>query len=181
VSLEKKAPSRAARLISALDENGERYLMLLFYCTIVFVIVTEVVRRYVLSFSSLWGEEVARYMFIYLGWVGASHAVRVRSHIRFDTVMGLLPAKMHGYVYVFGDLVTLVFAVVALYWSLHGIGTIIEFGALTPALRVSKAWFEAAVPLGFSMMVVRLLQAMKRDIADIRAGRGPYVGKLLFD
>jgi C4-dicarboxylate transporter DctQ subunit len=143
--------------------------------------VAEVVRRYVQSFSSLWGEEVARYMFIYLGWVGASHAVRVRSHIRFDTVLSLLPARCHGYMYVFGDLVTLIFAGFALYWSLHAIGTIIEFGAMTPALRVSKAWFEAAVPLGFCMMVVRLLQSIKRDIADIRAGRGAYAGQLLFE
>lgn len=169
------------KLIRALDRDGERYLMLFFYCMIVFVIVAEVVRRYVLSFSSLWGEEVARYMFIYLGWVGASHAVRVRSHIRFDTVLSLLPARWHGYMYVFGDVVTLIFAGFALYWSLHGIGTIIEFGAMTPALRVSKAWFEAAVPLGFCMMVVRLLQSIKRDIADIRAGREAYAGQLLFE
>ena len=31
--------------------------MLVLYCFIVFVIVTEVVRRFVLDFSSLWGEE----------------------------------------------------------------------------------------------------------------------------
>ncbi len=57
-----------------IDRNGERYLMLVFYCFIVFVIVTEVVRRFVLDFSSLWGEEAARFAFIYLGWVGASYA-----------------------------------------------------------------------------------------------------------
>jgi TRAP-type C4-dicarboxylate transport system permease small subunit len=181
LSIEKARYWGTVTFIRALDRDGEHYLMLFFYCTIVFVIVTEVVRRYVLSFSSLWGEEVARYMFIYLGWVGASHAVRVRSHIRFDTVLSLLPRKWHGYVYVFGDVVTLIFAFFALYWSLHGIATIVEFGALTPALRVSKAWFEAAIPLGFCMMVVRLLQSIKRDIGDIRAGREAYAGKLLFE
>jgi TRAP-type C4-dicarboxylate transport system permease small subunit len=168
-------------LLRALDRNGERYLMLVFYCTIVFVIVNEVVRRFVLSYSSLWGEEIARYMFVYLGWVGASYAVRERTHIRFDTVLGLLPKKWHGYIFIFGDLVTLVFAGFALYWSLHSIGSIIRFDAATPALRVSKAWFEMAVPLGFCMMTVRLLQSIRRDVADIRAGREAYAGKLLFD
>jgi C4-dicarboxylate transporter DctQ subunit len=168
-------------LIKALDRNGERYLMLVFYSTIVFVIVTEVLRRFVLSYSSLWGEEIARYMFVYLGWVGASYAVRERTHIRFDTVLSLLPKKWHGYIYIFGDLVTLVFAGFALYWSLHSIASIIRFDAATPALRVSKAWFEMAVPMGFFMMVVRLIQSIRRDIADIRAGRDAYSGKLLFD
>ena len=79
------------RFLRAIDRDGERYLMLVFYCTIVFVIVTEVIRRFVFSYSSLWGEEVARYAFIYLGWVGASYAVKQRAHIRFDVVLQLLP------------------------------------------------------------------------------------------
>ena len=155
--------------------------MLVFYCTIVFVIVTEVVRRFVLQYSSLWGEEVARYAFIYLGWIGASQAVKERAHIRFDTVLQVLPRRWHGYVYVFGDLVTLTFACFAIYWSMHSIASIVEFGAAAPALRISKAYFETAVPLGFALMVWRLLQSIRRDIQDIRAGRDAFRGALLFD
>jgi len=168
-------------LLRQLDANGERYLMLVFYCFIVFVIVIEVVRRFVLDFSSLWGEEAARFAFIYLGWVGASYCVKQRAHIRFDVLLHLLPRRWHGYVYLFGEACTLVFAGFALYWTLDTISTQLEFGALAPALRVSQVWFEAAVPLGFSMMVVRVLQSAWRDIRDIRAGRDAYSGTLLFD
>lgn len=168
-------------LLRKLDESGERYLMLVFYCFIVFVIVVEVFRRFVLDFSSLWGEEAARFAFIYLGWVGASYAVKQRAHIRFDVMLHLLPRRLHGYLYLFGELCTLVFAGFALYWSLSTIATEIQFDSLAPALRVSQAWFEAAVPLGFSMMVVRVLQSGWRDIRDIRAGREAYAGTLLFD
>ena len=168
-------------LLARLDRDAERYLMLTFYCFIVFVIVTEVVRRFVLSYSSLWGEEVARYAFIYLGWVGAAWAVRQRAHIRFDTVITLLPGRFHGYVYIFADLVTLGFACVACYWSIHTIGNILQFGAAAPALRISKAWFEIAVPLGFMLIVIRLLQSIVRDIRDLRAGRPAWKGTLLFD
>lgn len=167
--------------LRAIDRDGERYLMLVFYCTIVFVIVTEVVRRFVLSYSSLWGEEVARYAFIYLGWIGASYAVKQRAHIRFDVILNLLPPRLHGYVYVFGDLATMVFACFAIYWSLHTIGTLLEFDAKSYALRVNKAWFEAAIPLGFAMMMVRLLQSLHRDVCDLRAGRAARRGTLLFD
>ncbi len=167
--------------LKAVDRDGERYLMLVFYCTIVFVIVTEVIRRFVFSYSSLWGEEVARYSFIYLGWVGASYAVKQRAHIRFDVVLHLLPRRLHGYVYIFGDVVTLVFACFAMYWSLHVIGTLLEFDAKSYALRINKAWFEAAIPLGFSMMIVRLLQSFIRDVRDLKAGREAHRGALLFD
>lgn len=169
------------QLLRQLDQNGERYLMLVFYCFIVFVIVIEVVRRFALDFSSLWGEEAARFAFIYLGWVGASYAVKQRAHIRFDIMLHLLPRRWHGYLYLFGELCTLIFAGFALFWSLETISTMIEFDALAPALRVSQVWFEAAVPLGFSMMVVRVLQSAWRDIQDLRAGREAFAGTLLFD
>lgn len=163
------------------DDNGERYLMLVFYCFIVFVIVVEVFRRFVLDFSSLWGEEASRFAFIYLGWVGASYGVKQRAHIRFDVMLHLLPKRFHGYLYLFGEACTLVFAGFALYWSMDTIATEIRFDSLSPALRISKVWFEAAVPLGFSMMVVRLFQSAWRDVQDLRAGREAYAGTLLFD
>ncbi len=168
-------------LFRRIDADGERYLMLVFYCTIVFVIVNEVVRRFVLQYSSLWGEEVARYAFIYLGWIGASQAVKERAHIRFDTVLQVLPKRWHGYIYIFADVVTLVFACFAIYWSMHSIASIVQFGAAAPALRISKAYFEIAVPLGFTLMIWRLLQSIRRDIEDLRAGRDAYKGALLFD
>ncbi|UCH17006.1 MAG: TRAP transporter small permease [Burkholderiales bacterium] len=169
------------KALRQLDANGERFLMLVFYCFIVFVIVIEVLRRFLLDFSSLWGEEAARFAFIYLGWVGASYAVKQRAHIRFDVLLHLLPRRLHGYLYLFGELCTLVFAGFALYWSLDTISTMLQFDALAPALRVSQVWFEAAVPLGFTMMVARILQSAWRDIQDIRAGRDAYSGTLLFD
>lgn len=169
------------KLLRQLDRNGERYLMLVFYCFIVFVIVIEVVRRFILDFSSLWGEEASRFAFIYLGWVGASYGVKQRAHIRFDVMLHILPCRWHGYLYLFGEACSLVFAGFALYWSLDTISTQLQFDSLAPALRISQVWFQAAVPLGFSMMTVRILQSAWRDIQDIRAGREAYAGTLLFD
>ncbi len=167
--------------LRGLDRNGERYLMLVFYCFIVFVIVSEVIRRFVFDFSSLWGEEAARFAFIFLGWVGASYAVKERAHIRFDIVTSKLSHRLAGCVYLFSELATLVFALFALYWSLNTIGTMLRFDALSPALRISQVWFQAAVPLGFAMMLVRIVQSGLRDIRNLRNGRPPYTGTLLFD
>lgn len=168
-------------LLQGIDRNGERYLMLVLYCFIVFVIVTEVVRRFVLNFSSLWGEEAARYAFIYLGWIGASYAVKQRAHIRFDFLTRALSPRAAGCVFLFTELATLVFACFALYFSLQTVITMLRFDALAPALRIPQAWFSAAVPLGFAMMVLRVIQSAVRDIARLRAGRAPYTGTLLFD
>jgi len=125
------------------------------------------VRRFVLNYSSAWAEETARYAFIYLGWLGAAYAVRERAHIRFDILFGAIPKRLHGWLYLFGELMTLAFACIALYYSMHTIRQLLEFGGATPVLRVNKVWFEAAVPLGFALVVVRSIQAMRRDLADL--------------
>lgn len=168
-------------LLRDLDANAERYLMLVCYTFVCFVIVQEVARRFLLNYSSAWAEETARYAFIYLGWVGAAYAVKERVHVRFDIVLNTLPERLKGWLYLLGELGTLVFACIALYYCTHTIRQLLEFGGATPVLRVNKVWFEAAVPVGFSLIVWRVLQAMRRDIGDLRAGRPAHAGKAMFE
>ena len=76
---------------------------------------------------------------------------------------------------------TIAFACIALYWSLHTIRQLLQFDGQAPVLRVNKAWFEAAVPIGFALVIFRSLQGMWRDIGDLRAGREPFAGKAMFE
>lgn len=167
--------------LRALDEDAERWTMLVFYAFCCVVIVQEVVRRFVLNYSSAWGEEAARYAFIYLGWIGAAYAVRERAHIRFDILIGRVGPRTKSALYIFAELATIVFALIALYWSTHTIRQLLQFGATTPVLRVNKLWFEAAVPIGFALIVLRSLQNIARDWRDLQAGRAPFAGKAMFD
>lgn len=164
-----------------LDDNAERWMLLGFYGMIVATIVVEVVRRFVLSYSSIWGEEIARYAFIYLAWVGASIAVKDRAHIRIDVIMHYLSDRMKALVYLFGDICMLGIAVLALYTAIESLEVSIRFGSVTHGLRISLAWFLAAVPLGFSLMTYRLLQSIWRDFNDLRRGRPVFEGAKMFD
>lgn len=169
------------RIARALNANAERWAMLVFYSFCCIVIVQEVVRRFVLNYSSAWGEEAARYAFIYLGWIGAAYAVRERAHIRFDILVGRAGPRTRAALFIAAEVATLVFACIALYWSTHTIRTLLQFGATTPVLRVQKAWFEAAVPIGFALIVLRSLQGIARDARDLAAGRPPFAGKAMFE
>lgn len=167
-------------LIREFDRHGERWLLLVFYAFVVSVIFVEVVRRFVFQYSSIWGEETARYAFIYLVWIGAAAAVKDRAHIRIDIIFKFLPSRGVAFLYLLGDVVTLLFACAALYWSLESVATSLRFGAATHGLRINQAWFAFAVPFGFSLILIRLVQSIRRDVSDIRAGRPPYTGRKLF-
>ncbi|MDX1540687.1 MAG: TRAP transporter small permease [Geminicoccaceae bacterium] len=177
-----EAGGRSRAFLRALDENAENWLLLVFYCTIVAAIAVEVLRRFALAYSSVWGEEVARYAFIYLAWVGASAAVRERAHIRIDVLVEFVPPRVKTALYIIADLATLILAVICVYWSLQPVITSIEFGSVTHGLRVSNAWFLAAVPLGFALMIFRLFQSLRRDVADLLHGRqGDFARGDLFE
>lgn len=168
-------------ILKKIDQNGERYLLLPLYTMIVVTISVEVARRTLLSYSSIWAEEIARYAFIYIAWIGASSAIKERAHIRIDVLLPLFSQKIRGFIYLFGDIITLILAVLAIYWSMEPVINSIHYGSVTHGLRISQAWFLAAVPLGFSMMLIRLIQAMIRDVRDIRDGRPVFEGNKLFD
>lgn len=168
-------------MLKVLDRNLERWALLVFYTMLVATMAIEVLRREIFAYSSIWGEEIVRYSFIYLAWIGASAAVRERAHIRIDVLFHYVGPRIKALLYIFGDLVMLGLALLAVWWSMETITVSWRFGSVSHGLRVSMVWFLMAVPIGFSLMTFRLVQSLVRDIADFRAGRPPYEGARLFD
>ena len=168
-------------MLQRVDRNAERWLLLIFYVMLVITMAIEVLRREVFSFSSIWGEEIVRYSFIYLAWIGASAAVKERAHIRIDVLMHYLGPRPKALLYIFGDLVMFFVAIIALYWSFEAVHISAKFGSVTDGLRISKVWFLMAVPLGFALMIWRLLQSFLRDFRSLRDGTPVFEGDKLFD
>lgn len=141
----------------------------------------EVVRREVFAYSSIWGEEIVRYSFIYLAWIGAASAVKDRGHIRIDVLFHYVSPRVKSLLYIFGDLVMLAVAILAFYWSFETVSVSWKFGSVSHGLRVSMVWFLLAVPAGFSLMIFRLAQSLIRDVRDFLSGRPVFEGEKMFD
>ena len=168
-------------ILKLLDENAERWALLVFYVMLVVTMAVEVLRREIFAYSSIWGEEIVRYSFIYLAWIGAASAVKERAHIRIDVIMHYLGPRAKALLYIFGDLVMFAVALVALYWSFETVMVSAKFGSVSHGLRVSMVWFLMAVPLGFALMVLRLVQSFLHDVRNLREGKPVFEGDKLFD
>ena len=169
------------RILTLVNENAERWALLVFYVMLVATMFIEVVRRELFAYSSIWGEEIVRYSFIYLAWIGCAAAVRDRGHIRIDVILEYVGPRTKAVIYIFGDLVMLAVSLVALYYSYETLHVAMKFGNVTHGLRIGQAWFLAAVPIGFSLVIFRIIQSLVRDINDLRNGRPVYEGDKLFD
>jgi TRAP-type C4-dicarboxylate transport system permease small subunit len=168
-------------LLRKIDRNAELWLLLTFYVMLVVTMSVEVIRRELFAYSSIWGEEIVRYSFIYLAWIGAAATVKERAHIRIDVIMHYLRPRPKALLYIFGDLVMFIVACIALYWSYEAVHVSAKFGSVTDGLRVSKVWFLMAVPLGFTLIIWRLLQSFRRDLHVLRTGQPVYEGDTLFE
>ena len=168
-------------LVRNLNQNAERWALLMFYVMLVMTMAIEVLRREVFAYSSIWGEEIVRYSFIYLAWIGAAAAVKERAHIRIDVIMHYLSPRLKAALYIFGDLVMFGVAVIALYWSWEAVHVSWKFGSVSHGLRISMVWFLLAVPIGFALMLLRLTQSLLRDMCSFRDGTPVYEGDKLFD
>ncbi|NCF10784.1 MAG: TRAP transporter small permease subunit [Gammaproteobacteria bacterium] len=167
--------------LKLVENNLERWALLVLYTLLVVTMAVEVIRRELFAYSSIWGEEIVRYSFIYLAWIGASAAVRDRAHIRIDVLYHYVNRRIKALLYILGDLVMMVVAMFAFYWSFEVVGVAWKFESVSHGLRLPMVWFLMAVPVGFGLMMLRLLQSLYRDIVDFRGGKRVYEGEKMFD
>ncbi|GAB5375611.1 MAG: hypothetical protein AcusKO_20730 [Acuticoccus sp.] len=118
-------------------------------------VITLVIARFVFGIAIFWGEELARYLMIYMAFIGASVAMRCNLHPRLTVFATMLPLAvqkvLEAIIYVL-----LLLTLVILFWQ--GLDIAREEGIMrTPALRIEYFWVFLAVPVGAALMVIQLL------------------------
>jgi len=79
------------KVVRILDIVLKNFLIVLMV-GLVAAVSWQVISRYVFSSPSSWTEEVARFLMIWIGLLGAAYAFRTRVHLGLD----LLPKKLTG-------------------------------------------------------------------------------------
>src|SRR6056300_1056782 len=120
-----------AKTLENINQNAERWALLVFYTMLVATMFIEVVRRELFAYSSIWGEEIVRYSFIYLAWIGAAAAVKERAHIRIDVILQYIGPRVKALLYMLGDVVMMGVALIARYYSTKELVNALESNAAT--------------------------------------------------
>ncbi len=120
----------------------------------------QVVLRYFFRITWNWIEEVARFLFLWMVWIGAGYAAKCRAHLKIEAFTALLPASLRSKVDLLSLLIWIAFAAF-LAWT-GGALTLILFKRqqLSPVLQIPMAWAYAAVPAGVGLMLFRLLEQL---------------------
>ena len=140
------------------DSKVVKWFIIGTYSYFCLIILIEVIRRYGFGASSPWGEMTARYAFVYLTYVAAAEAIRQGRHIRIDLLPNRLPPVAKKWLDLYVDALTILLAGAVIYYSLGLIGILWSAGIVMTAADVNMAYAQAALPLGWTLIVIRIIQ-----------------------
>ncbi len=122
---------------------------------LVIIVVASVLFRYVLYAPLSWSEEVGRYVMIWLGFLGASLAVREGAHVGVEFVVQWSPRSIATWLRRIGRLGVGIFLLITLAYGLFLVGNL--WDQWSPVLQVRMTWPYLAIPIGSLLMLIQLL------------------------
>ncbi len=168
VARRSRAAARLERLSLGLNRAVE-YLLFAGGLTMALVVAVQVFCRYVLNHSLFWSEELARYLLVWITFLGASCAYRRSSHPGVDVLYVRLPAAGRKIVRLLVTAGAAFFFFILLVWG-GKFAWFVRF-QVSPALGLCKGLVYAVVPLSGAVMLVHAAAFLARELGG-RPGPG---------
>jgi TRAP-type C4-dicarboxylate transport system permease small subunit len=126
----------------------------------VVLVSTSVALRYVFNTGIVWSEELIRYAYIWLIFLGSVTAIQQNAHIGLDIFTDALPLSLRRWVYCVGDVLVMVFLLVQTY---YGVVLILKTqGMLSATMRIPMSWVYWIFPLSGALMLFEMLKQLGR-------------------
>jgi len=149
------------QIVSVLDQIAGKLDRALGILTIVLLGIMAVVAnlgvfyRYVLIAALPWSEEIPKYCMIWMGFIGASMAIRRNQHIGFNALIERLPSKASLLLRLFGNVLILFFLITLIKWGFF-LAFSVGFSSATPMTHIPYIWLLLVVPVAGILMAVQL-------------------------
>lgn len=128
------------------------------------ILVMQILFRQAFHSPLIWSEELAKLLFVYVGMLGISVAIRKQEHVYIDFLTNLMPDKIKKITNTFVQLV--IFA--GIFFFIHfGIRTFIGASFPIDALGgISEKWIFASLPIISVLMMIRFFQAQAQNYKE---------------
>ena len=125
--------------------------------TVMLVVVSaQVWYRFVLNNPLAWSEEVARYLFVWLSFLGSAVGVRMNVHLGIDLIDKVLSPRNRQIMTAVVNLMMQIFLVVVIVWGIK-ILKVVQFQK-SASLGIPMTYPYLAVPVGAGLMLFNSLR-----------------------
>jgi TRAP-type C4-dicarboxylate transport system permease small subunit len=129
-----------------------KWVVVLLLAAMSVIVFANVSLRYTTNFSITWAEEVARYLMIWMTFLGAGLVMRFGGHVAITNLHDILSANAQKIVRLVIAVVLFAFFAVMM-WV--GYEYMSRMGRqMTPATRIPFSYIYAAMPIGFALLIL---------------------------
>lgn len=155
------------KVLKTLDKIEDSVLITMFIA-MVGIIFFQVIMRYVFNNSLSWSEELGKFLFVWLSWLGISIGHRRKEHIKITLFVDRLSPKARRCTEILAELILVVICGVTMLQSFTMIG--IQLNIPYAGIKISTAWGYLSVALGCGLFVLRALMHIVQDVQFLRKG-----------
>ncbi|MCC6531213.1 MAG: TRAP transporter small permease [Burkholderiales bacterium] len=139
------------------------------FAVLVATVTAAVVARYVLNDSIVWAEELSRYLFVWVSFLGGGLGVGRNIHVGVDSVVQLLPGRPKLVVQVAAEIMMVGFTLVLIWVGAQ----FALFGMRNDALLlpIAMGYVYLAVPVGASVMLINALANLHEHVLALKPGK----------
>lgn len=136
----------------------EEYILVLLIGAMTVVTFAQVFFRFVLNSPLAWSEELARYLFVWITFLGASIALYRWGHFQVDIVINLFPEKIKRIIDSAIYVLIMLFASIMVYYGF----ILVQYasGQLSPALQLNMAVPYLALPVSGMLIFFHALERL---------------------
>ena len=135
-----------------------------FLFTICIVIMTvfvidvswQVLSRYLLGSPSLYTDELARFLMVWLTFLGGAYMFGSDSHLSVNSLRDMMPAKMQNAIFVFTYLLIGAFAILVMIMGSQRL-ILRTLSQPSPSLGVPMGYFYSILPLSAVFIIIYML------------------------
>ncbi|WP_272491023.1 TRAP transporter small permease [Enterovibrio paralichthyis] len=139
-------------------DNIEEIITVPLMVLLLLVLTWQIVTRWLFNDPSLWSEELARVLFMYMSLIGCAIALKRGTHVNITFFSDKLPEKIRLVLVLSLEFAVLVSIFAIIYLGYQHVQRTAFFELIT--LGISSKWMNYSLPLGGLFMVVRQVQKM---------------------
>lgn len=143
---------------------ANRWALIVLLAAMAVIVFANVALRYLTDQSIEWAEEVARYMMIWLTFLGTGPVLRYGGHLAVDNLQDGLPPRVAVALRGLIALLMLGFFVFMMWYGLLYLERT-QF-QLTPATQIPFAYVYAAMPIGGALLIVHWLLIVRDYVRE---------------
>lgn len=132
--------------------NLTKYAIVVISIVMVFVTLAQVIFRYLVGAPLPWSEELSRYCFVWIVFLGTAVGLSRGVHLGVDIFVNMIPVKLQRILNVIVYLMIAGFACLMIYASIP----VLQLNTMqrSPALGIQMSWVYLAIPVSMVLIAI---------------------------